>query len=129
MLDQQPRPRFTWRTLEDETIVVIAQDRPREVRLWQATNPSARDFRLDVIGKAWSSAVLAETAAGEWRASLPAPPSGYTAFFVELTYGGVGTTGVEPLKLTTTVSVVPNRLPYRLDVENHHGTWLGEASQ
>ena len=63
VLEERPRPRFAWRTLEDETIVVTAQDRPREVRLWQATNPEARDFRLDVIGKAWSSAVLAETSA------------------------------------------------------------------
>jgi PhoPQ-activated pathogenicity-related protein len=145
VLSGQARPRFTWRTLEDETLVVSARDRPREVRLWQATNPSARDFRLDVIGKAWSSSKLEESAPSEWRASVPEPASGYTAFFVELTYddgletptglgwqalaaGAVaGTTGArEPLKLTTTVSVVPKRLPFELDIEHHTGPWLGE---
>ena len=73
---------------------------------------------------------------------VPAPARGYTALFVELTYGG-GEGGVDAaangdgssathgagtspaLKLTTTVSVVPNRMPYRLDVENHTGPWLG----
>jgi PhoPQ-activated pathogenicity-related protein len=122
VLEERPRPRFTWRTLDDETIVVEAQDSPREVRLWQATNPKARDFRLDVIGKAWTSTLLAPSAPGEWRASLVAPPSGFTAFFVELTYGAPAG-GAEPLKLTTTVSVVPNVLPFEL--EEHEGDWLG----
>jgi PhoPQ-activated pathogenicity-related protein len=118
VLEDRPRPRFAWRTLDDESIVVTAQDRPREVRLWQATNPNARDFRLDVIGKAWSSAPLPESAPNEWKASVAQPASGYTAYFVELTY--------DALKLTTTVSVVPNRLPYQLDLEHHQGPWLGE---
>jgi PhoPQ-activated pathogenicity-related protein len=147
VLDGRARPRFSWRTLEDETILVSARDRPREVRLWQATNPNARDFRLDVIGKAWSSTKLEESAPGEWRASVREPEAGYTAFFVELTYdsgqsaqaGAVRSASpdgrvspasasgeVEPLKLTTTVSVVPNRLPYQLDIERHTGPWLGD---
>ncbi len=131
VLEDRPRPRFAWRTLDDETIVVTAQDRPREVRIWQASNPNARDFRLDVIGKAWTSAPLPESAPNEWRASLAPPATGYTAYFVELTYDAHGKAqaaagGAEPLKLTTTVSVVPNRLPYRLDVEHHQGPWLGE---
>ena len=121
VLAGRTRPSFTWRTLEDETIVVSARDRPREVRLWQATNASARDFRLDVIGKAWSSTPLEESAPGEWRAAVPEPAAGYTAFFVELTFDA----GEEPLKLTTTVSVVPNRLPFELDIEHHAGPWLG----
>jgi PhoPQ-activated pathogenicity-related protein len=124
VLEGRPRPRFTWRTLEDETIVVSAQDRPHEVLLWQATNPSARDFRLDVIGKAWSSTRLEESAPGEWHASVPEPASGFTAYFVELTYEGGRP--LEPLKLTTTVSVVPNRLPFKLDIDGHTGPWLGE---
>ena len=129
VLEERPRPRFTWRTLDDETIVVNAQDSPSEVRLWQATNAKARDFRLDVIGKAWTSTLLAPSAPGEWRASLAAPPSGFTAFFVELTYAAAGDAGApagaraEPLKLTTTVSVVPNVLPFEL--EEHQGDWLG----
>jgi PhoPQ-activated pathogenicity-related protein len=127
VLEGQARPRFSWRTLDDETIVVSAEDRPLEVRLWQATNPRARDFRLDVIGKAWTGAPLEEAAPGEWRASLPAPASGYTAFFVELTYGGGagGAAAAEPLKLTTTVSVVPDVLPFELE-EHTAGPWLGE---
>ena len=121
VLDAAPRPRFTWRTLDDETIVVTAEDRPREVRLWQATNPQARDFRLDVIGKVWQSTPLAESAPGEWRASVESPPTGFTAFFVELVYDSGS---AEPLKLTSTVSVVPKVLPFRL--EDHDGPWLGK---
>ena len=146
VLTRRARPRFSWRTLEDETIVVTAEDPPREVRLWQASNPTARDFRLDVIGKAWTSTVLQSKVPGEFRTSVPTPARGYTAFFVELTYGGadggkeeVAAAGADaatsrpgaseqpspPLKLTTTVSVVPNRMPHRLDIESHTGPWLG----
>jgi PhoPQ-activated pathogenicity-related protein len=142
VLEQRERPRFEWRTPDDESIVVTAGegDRPREVLLWRATNPRARDFRLDVIGKAWTSEPLSESEPGVWRASVAAPASGFTAFFVELTYGGGvgpgaapgGAAGAgpgadpvaEPLKLTTTVSVVPDRLPFKL--EDHRGDWLGE---
>jgi PhoPQ-activated pathogenicity-related protein len=131
VLDGTARPRFTWRTLDDETIVVTAEDRPREVRLWRATNPRGRDFRLDVIGKAWTNVVLEETAPSEWRASVAAPPKGFTAFFVELVYDGAAPApsvpaaapGAVPLKLTTTVSVVPSVMPFRL--EDHTGPWLG----
>ena len=35
-----------------------AKERPAEVRLWQATNPKARDFRLDDIGPAYQSTGL-----------------------------------------------------------------------
>jgi PhoPQ-activated pathogenicity-related protein len=122
VLEERARPRFEWRTLEDETIVVTAAptDRPRAVRLWQATNPRARDFRLDVIGRAWTSTPLEATAPGEWRAAVPAPPSGFTAFFVELTWdAGGGAT----IALTTDVSVVPPVLPFSL--EEHRGDWLG----
>ncbi len=52
--------------------------------------PGRRDFRLDVIGKAWTSTVLQSTVPGEFRAAFPAPARGYTAFFVELTYGARG---------------------------------------
>ena len=120
VLEDTPRPRFSWLTQDDETIVVTVEDSPQEVLLWQATNPAGRDFRLDTIGSAWTSTHLREHHAGTWHALLPPPESGFTAFFVELVYPSGGD---YPFKFTTDVSVVPNVLPYRL--EDGTPPWLG----
>ncbi|HUP25780.1 MAG TPA: PhoPQ-activated protein PqaA family protein [Thermoanaerobaculia bacterium] len=121
-------PRFEWTIGADGAIEIRLgaagaraepEDQPREVLLWQATNPDARDFRLDIIGRAWTSSALAPTSTGLYRATLPVPERGWRAFFVELVYDGVG---AEPLRFTTDVSVVPDALPYRL--EDHTGPWL-----
>ena len=106
----KPRPRFTWKKEKDGSIVVNAVDRPTEVNVWQATNPNARDFRVDTIGKAYVSSPLKESGAGVYSAKVKKPLKGYTAFFVELTYPGPGK---YPFKFTTEVSVVPDVLPFR----------------
>ncbi|MFN0119598.1 MAG: PhoPQ-activated pathogenicity-related family protein, partial [Blastocatellia bacterium] len=78
VLNGKPRPRFTWRKEADGSLVVTAKDKPREVNLWQATNPKARDFRLDVIGKAYTSTPLQPQANGTWAGRVARPASGYT---------------------------------------------------
>src|ERR1035437_6928816 len=48
-----PRPRFYWRAdREAGTLTVRVVDTPSQVLLWQASNPKARDFRLETIGPA-----------------------------------------------------------------------------
>jgi len=110
VVDDRPRPRFDWRKQADGTLVVTPNDKPREVRLWQATNPKARDFRLDVIGPAYASTVLQPRADGTYAAKPDKPASGYTAYFVELTYDSGG---AHPYKFTTEVAVTPDVLPFR----------------
>jgi PhoPQ-activated pathogenicity-related protein len=79
------------------------------VRLWQAVNPSARNFRLDVIGAAFTSTPLESTAPDTWLARVDAPQKGWKAFFVEMRFDGKGK---HPLKMTSGVRVVPDTLPY-----------------
>jgi PhoPQ-activated pathogenicity-related protein len=110
VLDGHPRPRFAWKKQPDGGLEVTVEDTPREVNLWQATNPAARDFRLDVIGKAWTSTRLAPEAAGLYVGRVPKTSQGFTAFFVELVYDSGGK---YPFKFTTEVSVVPDVLPYK----------------
>jgi PhoPQ-activated pathogenicity-related protein len=106
-----PRPEFTWTFEPDGSIRVRTGGTmaPGDVRLWQATNPAARDFRLETLGPAWSSTVLAAQPDGGYVARMAAPASGWRAFFVELTYTGGE---VPPLKLTTGVRVLPDTLPF-----------------
>lgn len=105
----QPRPEFSWERGENGTVVVRPSTPPQEVRLWQATNPDARDFRVETLGKKYTSQVLTAGADGSYTATVADSEKGWTAFFVELTFDSGG---LFPLKLTTNVWVTPDTLPY-----------------
>ena len=105
-----PLPRFAWTMEADGSIRVRTEDRPAAAKLWRATNPDARDFRVETIGRAWEGADLADNGGGgEYVAKVEAPVKGWTAFFVELTYPQKAG---PPLKLTTQVRVIPDVLPF-----------------
>ncbi len=110
ILKGRARPRFSWKKEKDGSLVVKVTDKPREVNLWQATNPKARDFRVDTIGNAYTSTRLEEQKDGVYIGRVSKPAASYTAFFVELVYD-IGEK--YPLKLTTEVSVVPDVLPFK----------------
>ncbi|HLG14941.1 MAG TPA: PhoPQ-activated pathogenicity-related family protein [Blastocatellia bacterium] len=109
VLGGKPRPQFSWKKEKDGSLTVTVKDRPREVNLWQATNPNARDFRVDTIGNAYTSTPLKEERPGVYLGRVSKPASGFTAFFVELVYNSGGK---HPFKFTTEVSVVPDVLPF-----------------
>ena len=73
-------------------------------RLWQATNATARDFRLESIGEAWTSSVLSSTPDGRYEVQVPPPSAGWTAYFVELTYPDAA-----PQIYSTQVFMTPDR--------------------
>ena len=103
-LRDQTRPQFTWTVPDKGTIRVTTTTAPQRVRLWQATNPDTRDFRLWTIDKAWKSSDLRPQATNTYVAKLAPPPAGWTAFMVELTFDS----GADiPYIFTTEVSVVP----------------------
>lgn len=109
ILTGKPRPRFSWTFEKEGAIRVKAQDRPKQVTLWQAHNPKSRDFRLLTIGKAFTSQPLTAREDGSFVAKVEPGKEGWTAFFVELTYDTGGTC---PIKLTTAVRILPDRLPF-----------------
>src|SRR5205085_4703277 len=104
------RPQLSWKKEKDGALTVTVKDKPLEVNLWQATNPDARDFRVDTIGKAYTRTTLKEARPGVYVGRAEKPASGYTAFFVELVYTSGGK---YPFKFTTEVSVVPDVLPFK----------------
>ncbi|HUS05989.1 MAG TPA: PhoPQ-activated pathogenicity-related family protein [Bryobacteraceae bacterium] len=109
ILSGRARPEFSWKFEKDGSIRVRTRDTPSEVKLWQVTNPEARDFRLEKIGPVWQSAILTPDAKGDYLARVERPAKGFSAFLVELTYPG---SAKYPLKFTTAVRVIPDTLPF-----------------
>ena len=103
-------PQYSWQVPEEGRIVVNASSQPTLVRLWQASNPTARDFRFQTIGAAWTSVPLARSGEGVYQAAVERPAHGWRAFFVELQFpSGI----LFPLVFTTPVQVIPGILPFR----------------
>jgi PhoPQ-activated pathogenicity-related protein len=139
LLNNAPRPEFTWDLREDGSIQILTTDSPQAVNLWQASNTQTRDFRLSTTGPIWQSTVLEESQPGVYIAQVPVPPAGWTAFFVELIFDGrtLGTT-VYDYKFTTEMHVLPEIRPFEADFTHDRQTdyndllimaeyWLSDA--
>lgn len=114
MLRNTPRPRYTWNVTKDGTILVSTVDTPSAVKLWQATNPNGRDFRLEQIGPGYSSTELRPVKPGAYVGKVEKPAKGYTAYFVELTFPNGGK---YPFKFTSGVVVNPDTYPFAAPVK------------
>jgi PhoPQ-activated pathogenicity-related protein len=87
ILNQSPLPKFSWKVMPDGSIDVQTTTTPSQVLLWQATNPTARDFRHAYNPSiVWSSSALTDQGNGLYVGSTPTPATGATAFFVQLSF-------------------------------------------
>ena len=114
VLSGAPLPQFSWKHESDGTLRVETRQKPSSVKLWQATNAVARDFRLETIGPAWQSTELTTELDGVYALKLSPPAKGWGASFVELTYPGKAGTR---FKFTTDVTVLPDTLPFRFEAK------------
>jgi PhoPQ-activated pathogenicity-related protein len=112
LIHNRATPEYAWTVREDGALVVDpGAAKPSSVQLWQGTNPNARDFRVQTLGdKAFTSTPLTAQPDGRYVGNVEKPQTGFTAYFVELTYP---TGGKFPLKVTTEVYVKPDIYPYR----------------
>ncbi len=109
ILSGRKPPEILWTQDDDGTLRVMSRTEPQEVRLWQAHNPEARDFRVETLGRRYTSTILQPDDDGLYVGRVEEPKQGWTAWFVELTFDVGAPT---PLKLTTQVSVAPDILPF-----------------
>jgi PhoPQ-activated pathogenicity-related protein len=109
IIDGRERPRFDWKIEKDGTIRVKTETKPQAVKLWEATNPAARDFRLETIGPVWKETVLEPKKDGVYEAQVAAPAKGWSAYMIELTFASGGK---YPWKFTTGVKVIPDTEPF-----------------
>lgn len=97
-------PQYSWYIAGNGAIVVQTSSGPSEVKLWQATNPNGRDFRLETVGPIYTSSPLSDQGGGTYIGYCPPPAQGWTAYFVELTFG--------VQKFTTEIVVTPDIEPF-----------------
>lgn len=124
IINELPIPEFHWNITDDSIIFDTGPDiQPLEVKLWQAHNNDGRDFRLYVIDQSWESrdiSLSSENRVAE--VDLEAPDQGYSAYFIEATYPGVGNF---TFKLTSGIVVLPDTYPYPpFETENPLGSPL-----
>ena len=109
VLNDIPRPKFSWEFNEDGGITISSETSVEEVKLWSAVNPKARDFRKETIGDSWQAISLDTLGSGVYKGTPGVPSDGWKAYFIELSYP---TPFGIPLKLTTPVRVLPDTLPF-----------------
>ena len=108
VLNDSPRPGYDWKVLEDKIQLTLdPANKPISVKAWTASNPNARDFRVDEFGPNWKSTEMKITDSGIYELSLENPEEGYKGYFIEATFAGK-----TPLKITSGVEVMPRIYPF-----------------
>lgn len=104
MMSGSSNPGINWTASTANGIdVTIRSGTPDSALLWQATNPNGRDFRLETVGPIYTSSPLS-LVNGHYTAYLPPPPQGWTAYFIEVTFGSQ--------KFTSRIVVTPDYDPF-----------------
>lgn len=109
MINGITRPQVSWEYEGDGTIRVRSDTTPTSAKLWTATNPRHRDFRLESVGKIYESRDLTIDDGNIVTATVETPANGFSAYFIELTFPS-GTK--YPFTITTPIKVTPDRYPF-----------------
>jgi PhoPQ-activated pathogenicity-related protein len=108
LLDGAALPQFTWNVGDSGTTITLnSATTPSSVTMWQATNTTNRDFRLETFGANWTSSTLTDQGGGTYVAQVTPPTTGATDFFIQMQYTVDGMT----LTFTTQISTVPLLTP------------------
>jgi PhoPQ-activated pathogenicity-related protein len=108
LLDGAALPQFTWNVSDSGTTITLnSVTTPSSVTMWQATNTTNRDFRLETFGANWTSSTLTDQGGGTYVAQVTPPSTGATDFFIQMQYTVDGMT----LTFTTQISTVPLLTP------------------
>lgn len=111
ILTDTPRPSVEWRVVGDDILEVTPGSPPAWVRVSQAFNPNARDFRLGEASR-WTTAPSTPGADGLVRVALPTPERGFSGTVVELGFPGPGG---NIQVYSTRVFIRPDAEPFPID--------------
>ncbi len=127
ILNQVTLPNIDWVMLDDGAIKVTTNVPPKGVSVWSASNKSARDFRLPVIGKSWVQTQASKLSETRFKGNVSDPDDGWRAYFVEVVFD---TPFGIPFKLTSPVRVTPDRLPFEyIPPKKPKGGFLSQSEE
>lgn len=114
IVNQIERPTLAWERASDGSWSVTCPNLPNgheltAVTLWQCHNPTARDFRVDTIGRNYQPTRLTPDENGAYHVQLETPASGWTASFIQAEFDIGAPT---PLRISSPVTVLPETLPH-----------------
>jgi PhoPQ-activated pathogenicity-related protein len=121
VLNNRDLPDFSWAVDADGAIRVQAEGVPIQVKMWQATNTEARDFRHGYNPQIiWTDVTPPlNLGGGVYVANPPKPQEGATAYFIELTYPsaipGVPYIFTTEIRVKSTLALTP--WPYDSDFD------------
>ncbi|MCX5759011.1 MAG: hypothetical protein NTU83_10995 [Candidatus Hydrogenedentes bacterium] len=82
------------------------------MKLWQATNPKTRDFRVDIIGEAYKATDLAPQPDGSYIGKVEKPAEGWTAYLIELQFPSAFGA---PFTFTTPIRIFPDTVEHKYE--------------
>jgi PhoPQ-activated pathogenicity-related protein len=109
IINNQPRPSYKWKFLDDGQIQFESKTVPDDIKIWWADNKNNRDFRIDQIGKTWQAKTMVPRSDGSYVSSIKRPKSGWRAYFIEATFSQ---SSQLPMIVTSGVRVAPDSLPF-----------------
>jgi PhoPQ-activated pathogenicity-related protein len=103
-------PDFQWNISNDTFYVTVEPGSEYQIRLWEAVNEHARDFKLYVVGEdAWQMKAIDVAESGSYVIPVPAPENGFRGALVEIVFNPDSDF---PLTLTTGTLVTPDIYPF-----------------
>ena len=110
ILKNKPRPSLAWKFKGPAEMSATPSMPAAYVLQWVATNPNARDFRVETLGKKYVSKEVKPLSDGSYVARVSAPEKGWRAYFLEFHFDlGIGI----PYRITTPIRVIPDVLPFK----------------
>ncbi len=101
ILNDLPLPQYSWTVEQDGSIHVQTQTEPTQVILWQKINSIRRDFRNGYTSQIfWFPTTLVDQGGGTYVGNVNTPPTGATAYLIELTFPNT-VPGADPYVFTT----------------------------
>ena len=111
VISDTERPQYSWSVSNDSIYLNIdhALNSDYSVKQWEAVNAETRDFRVDVIGRSWTSKNISKSSDGRYAVKITEPESGYKAGLLEVTFNPMSQI---PFIFTSGTVVAPNTFPF-----------------
>jgi PhoPQ-activated pathogenicity-related protein len=105
-----PIPDFEWSIDGNSILMEVDPASLYQIRKWEVTNPTARDFRIYVIGEnAWEMEEVDKQEDGRYEIAISSPEEGFKAALVELVFNPGSNF---PLTFTSGTLVTPDQYPH-----------------